>query len=180
MPYLIVYVRPSACCVGLGRQARCSCVVGRSGVFARSGDIPAHLYEQVEPGAVLPLRAMYADLVRRQPGPPDAPVCGPHQNDGNPTLDVSECPGVGLPPICCKEAGYPFQGSSCINIHHPSTYLHVLEKGCHHFVVSRLAILFRIAAVSTPSSPSTRVKKIGGNVSVKYLSLIPIEKNAFG
>ena len=102
LPYLIVYVRPSACCVGLGRQARCSCVVGRSGVFARSGDIPAHLYEQVEPGAVLPLRVMYGDLVRRKPGPPDAPVCGPHQNYGNPTLDVSEFPGVGLPPICCK------------------------------------------------------------------------------
>ena len=54
---------------------------------------------------------MDANLVRRNPGPPDAPVCGPYQSYGDPTLYVSARPGVGLPPLCCEAAGYPFQGS---------------------------------------------------------------------
>ena len=67
-------------------------MVGRNVGFARSGDIPERLSEQVDPDAVLPLRVMYADIVIRYPGPPDAPVCGPHQIYGNPTLDISALP----------------------------------------------------------------------------------------
>ena len=48
-----------------------------------------HLPEKVDTGAVFPLRVLYANLVRRHPVPPDALVCGPHQSDGDPTLDVS-------------------------------------------------------------------------------------------
>ena len=54
---------------------------------------------------------MYDDLVLQHPVPPDAPVCGPHQIDGDPTPDVSARPGVGLPPIYWEAAVYPFQGS---------------------------------------------------------------------
>ena len=42
--------------------------------------------------------------------PPDAPMCGPYQSDGNTTLDVSAHPLIGLPPLCCKAAGYPLHG----------------------------------------------------------------------
>ena len=49
----------------------------------------AHLPKDVDPSAVFSLRAMDTNFVRRHPGPPDAPVCGPHKCDGDPTLDVS-------------------------------------------------------------------------------------------
>ena len=38
-------------------------------------------------------------------------------------------------------------------------YPQVLEYGCCHFFARRLAILLKLAAASTPSSPSTEVKK---------------------
>ena len=76
--------------------------------FARSRVLPARLSEKFDPNAVLPLQAMYADLMFLHPGPPDAQVCGPHQSDGNHTLDASARPGVGLQPIFCEEAGYTF------------------------------------------------------------------------
>ena len=63
------------------------------------------LPEQVYPIAVVPLRELAADLVRQHPGTPDSPVCGPHQSNGDPTLDVYARPGVGLPPICCEADG---------------------------------------------------------------------------
>ena len=50
------------------------------------------LPEYVEPGAVFPLWALNAYLMRRHPGTPDTLMCGPHQSDGNPTLDVSVRP----------------------------------------------------------------------------------------
>ena len=59
--------------------------------------------------------ALYADLVCRLPRLPDAPMCGMHQSDGNPTIDASYRPGVGLTPICCKVDGYPLQGSRCLH-----------------------------------------------------------------
>ena len=40
------------------------------------------------------------------------------------------------------------------------TYPHVLEYGCHHFVARRLAVLFRVAVASTPSSLSTEATKV--------------------
>ena len=70
-----------------------------------------NLPKEVDPGAVFPLLVLDANLVRRHAGPPDAPVCGLHQSDDDPTLDVAARPGVGLPPLCCDAAGYPFQGS---------------------------------------------------------------------
>ena len=72
-------------------------------------EISARLLEEVEPGAVLPLQALDTNFVRRDPGPPDALVFDPYQIDGNPTLDVPARPQVGLPPLCCKATGYPFQ-----------------------------------------------------------------------
>ena len=65
---------------------------GRGGGFTWSGDIAARLPEEVYPRSVLPLRALDSDIVRQHPGPLDAPVCGPHKSDGNPTLDVSARP----------------------------------------------------------------------------------------
>ena len=75
------------------------------------------LHEEVELVAVFPLQALEADIVRQYPGPPDAPVCGPHQSDGDPTLDVSACPGVGMLPLCCEADGHPLQGSRRLHIH---------------------------------------------------------------
>ena len=54
---------------------------------------------------------MDANLVRRHPGTSDTAVGDLHQSDGDPTLDLSARPGVGLPTLCCEAAGYPFQGS---------------------------------------------------------------------
>ena len=93
--------------------------LGQGGVLAWSGDITSRLPEQVEPGAIFPLRALDSDLVRQHPGPPDATVCGLHQIDGDPTIDVSAHPGVGLPPLCCKEAGYLFQGIQRLHTEYP-------------------------------------------------------------
>ena len=62
------------------------------GSCAEVGVFPALLSEQVEPGAILPLQAMHDDPMCHHPGPPDAPVCVPHQSDDNPTVGVSACP----------------------------------------------------------------------------------------
>ena len=87
--------------------------------FSWPGDLLAHLPEEVDPCAVFPLQALGANCLRRHPGPPDVPVCGPHQSDGNLTLDVSAHPGVGLPPLCCNAAGYHFKGIHCFHTHYP-------------------------------------------------------------
>ena len=73
------------------------------------------LPEQVDPSAGLPLQELYAGIVRRQPGPPYAPLCGLHQSDGNPTLDVSARPVVGIMPLFCDADGYSFQGSRSLH-----------------------------------------------------------------
>ena len=86
-------------------------VLGRVEGLSWTGDISARLPEYVEPGAVFPLQALDANIVRRHPGPLDAPVCDPHQIDGDPDIYVSTRPRVGFPPLCCRAAGYPFQGS---------------------------------------------------------------------
>ena len=56
------------------------------------------------------MQELDTNLVRRHPGPPDAPMCGLHQSDGAPTLDVSASPRVGFPPLYGKAAGYYFSG----------------------------------------------------------------------
>ena len=53
---------------------------------------PECLSEEVQSDAVLQLQALQVDLLCWKPGPPDELVCGPRQNDGNPTLDVSAHP----------------------------------------------------------------------------------------
>ena len=73
--------------------------MGQDKGLSWTGNQLSRLHEGVEPGAVFPLQTMDANLVRRHPGPPDAPVCGLHQSDGNLTLDISTRPGVGLPPL---------------------------------------------------------------------------------
>ena len=70
----------------------------------------ARLSEKVDPCAVLPLWALYSDIVRWHHGPLDAPVCGPHKSYGDPTLDLSARPRVGMPTLFCEAYGYHFQG----------------------------------------------------------------------
>ena len=65
----------------------------------------AHLPEEVDPRAVFPLRLLDLYPMRRHPGPPDAPVFGPHQSDSEPNLDVSARPRVELTPLCCEATG---------------------------------------------------------------------------
>ena len=58
-----------------------------------------------------------ADILRRHPGPQDAPVCGLHQSDGNLTLELFVQSGVDLLPLCCEVDGYPFQGICRLRTH---------------------------------------------------------------
>ena len=88
---------------------------GRGEGISCPGDLSARLPEEVDPSAVFPLQALDANHVCRHPGPPDAPVCGPHQSDGSPNLDVSARLGLGLRPLCCEAACYLFQGSCCLH-----------------------------------------------------------------
>ena len=53
----------------------------------------------IESWAVLPLSPTYAYPTRRHPVFPYAAVGGPHHCDGNPTPDISACPGVVFPPL---------------------------------------------------------------------------------
>ena len=53
-------------------------------------------------------------------------MSGAHQGDCNPTLDVSTCLRVGLPPLGGQVTGYPFQGSRRLHPQHP---VHQDEKG---------------------------------------------------
>ena len=74
------------------------------------------LPEKVDPGAVFPLRALVTNFVHRHPGTPDTPVCGLHQSDGDPTLDISAGPRVRLPPLFCEANSYPFQGGHLLHL----------------------------------------------------------------
>ena len=69
------------------------------------GGFPERLLEEVQSRDNLPLMALYADLVCRHPGPPDAPVCELHQSDDNYNLDVSSSHIVRMPSLCCKASG---------------------------------------------------------------------------
>ena len=62
------------------------------------------LSEEVQSGAILQMWALHADLMCRNPGPPDASVFGTHQSDRNTTFDVSARPRVWLPPLFCEAA----------------------------------------------------------------------------
>ena len=93
--------------------------LGRSEDVVWYWDILARLLEDVEPGAVFPLQALYNNIVLRHPGPPDAPVCGPHQSDGDPTLNVSVSTRLGLPPLFDEATSYPLQGSRRLHTQQP-------------------------------------------------------------
>ena len=88
-------------------------------VYQGLGFYPSRLQEEVKSSAVLPMRELYADPMFRHPGPLDAPVCGPHQSDGNTNLDVYAYPSVGLPSLCCEASGYNFQGSPRLHTQYP-------------------------------------------------------------
>ena len=96
-------------CVSLCRLSPSSLIcqrgLGKGASFSWLGDISERLPEEVEPGAIFPLRGMDTNILRQHPGPTDATVCGLHQSYGNPTPDVSPRPGVGLPHLCFKVAG---------------------------------------------------------------------------
>ena len=70
--------------------------------FSWTGDISERLPEEFDPGAVFPIQVLNDNLVHWHPGPQYSPVCGPHQSDYNPNIDVSARPGVGLLPLCCN------------------------------------------------------------------------------
>ena len=79
--------------------------LGRGEGFAWAWDLLVLLPEEVDPNAVFPMRALEAYVVHRQLVPLDAPVCGPHKSDGDPTFDISARLRVGLPPLCCEATG---------------------------------------------------------------------------
>ena len=89
--------------------------LGRGEGLSWPGDLSARLHEEVDTGNFFPLQALDANLVRRNPGTLDAPVCDLHQSDGDTDIDISERPRVGFLPLCCEAAGYPFQGSRRLN-----------------------------------------------------------------
>ena len=60
--------------------------------------------------------------------PPDAPVCGPYQSYGNPTVDVSAHPGVGLPPLFRRRLAILFRVSTASTPSSPSTEVTNGEK----------------------------------------------------
>ena len=175
MPCLVKYVRPDACYCSL--YSFCFwirpsypiyiCGVVRGGSWAGCGVFPERLSEQVGPRAVLPLRELNDDIMCRQPRPPDALVCGPHQSDGNPTFDISARPRIGLLPLFCEVDGYPFQVSLRLHTQYPinggderrkmSTFLEACFHKRRHFSpsiasvdgllgVEETAILKRIAS----------------------------------
>ena len=71
----------------------------------------ARLPEKRQSGLVFLLQSLHTYFVCRHPWPSDALVCGPHQSDCNPTIDVSTRLWVGLSRLWCEATGYPFQGS---------------------------------------------------------------------
>ena len=75
------------------------------GDFWGFGVPQSRLPEEVHPCAVFPLGPMYADPVRRNPGSSYAAVCGAHQSDCNPTLDVPARIIVGLLPLGGQATG---------------------------------------------------------------------------
>ena len=68
---------------------------GQGERFAWPWDLLARLPEEVDSGAVFPLRALDANILHRHLVTPDVMVCGLHQNDGDHNLDVSARPRVG-------------------------------------------------------------------------------------
>ena len=51
----------------------------------------------MEDRAILPLRHMDTDLARRNPGSPDAALVVPYHSDGDPNMEITTWPRVGLP-----------------------------------------------------------------------------------
>ena len=84
------------------------------------------LAEKLQSSPVFPLQSLHTDFVCRCPWSSDTPVCGLHQSDGNPTLDVSTRLRVGLFPLWCEATGYPFQGSRRL---HPENYINRGDEG---------------------------------------------------
>ena len=85
--------------------------LGRGQGFTWPWNLSERLPEEVDLSTVFQLWALEANIVRRHPRPPDVPVYGLHQSDGNPTLDVSAHPRVGLLPLCCEATSYPFRAA---------------------------------------------------------------------
>ena len=79
------------------------------------------LLEEYQSSAVLPIRALQADIIFQNPGPLDAPVCGPHQSDGNPNFDVSARLRVGFPPLFVRRLDNLFGVSPASTPSSPST-----------------------------------------------------------
>ena len=89
------------------------CVTGCKPVVLCKPPVPARTVSTGMP------KGLDTNRVHRHPGPPDAPVCGPHQIDVDPTRDVSARPRVWLPPLCGEATEYPFQGSRRLHTQNP-------------------------------------------------------------
>ena len=57
------------------------------------------------------------DLTCWNPVPPDSVVGGPHHFDGDTTLDIATCNGVGLTPLFGEAAGQVFKLGLCLGTH---------------------------------------------------------------
>ena len=69
-------------------------------VFVRNfGFFLSYTAVGMEAGAILPLGPLNTDTALRTSGDPDAEVSGRYHSNGYPTMDISTCPGVGLPPL---------------------------------------------------------------------------------
>ena len=63
------------------------------------------------------MRLLDANINRWNLVPPYLVVGGPHHFDGNPTLDIAACTGVGLTPLGGESAGQAFQFGLRLSTH---------------------------------------------------------------
>ena len=81
----------------------------------------ACLPKEVEPRSILPLGPLHADPVGWHPGSSYAEVGGAHQSNRNPTIDVSTCLRLGLPPLGGQEMTILFRAAVASTPSSPST-----------------------------------------------------------
>ena len=78
-------------------------------LFLGWGVLSRCLAVYIYPGAVLPLGLLNADPACGKPVSPDAVVVSLHHCDGDPTPDISACPGVVFTKLVGESAVQAFQ-----------------------------------------------------------------------
>ena len=76
--------------------------------------------EETNTVTALPFRLLSTDILRRNPGAPDAVVVHYEQFYFNPTLYVAVYSRVGLFPLCREAAGYAFKRSLSLHLEETS------------------------------------------------------------